>query len=206
MMAFSSNEIDKIINLTTLTTSEFKPVFERICRQLEGPVCQNTLEVHALVKAFAARLVIEREFSRYFKSLAALQEMANEAQAYGLYDGPPYSVPKAKRVATFQGVVKEVVPGPVPVFQLGDEDPAEESDSEHPMRKPQSIYKATSNDDEGESVAARNPALKSVGFMAAHAAAEKLHSMGYRWEWNRSVDADGNQEGAWVKCEGDAAP
>jgi hypothetical protein len=45
----------------------------------------------------------------------------------------------------------------------------------------------------------------SVGFMAAHAAAEKLQSMGYRWEWSRSVDAQGTQEGAWVKCEGDAA-
>ena len=110
----------------------------------------------------------------------------------GCCDGVAWTAPSGTLVEAYRCVVVQA-----------QEAVDDGSDPDHPMRNPKAVYKATSNDDEGESVAARNPALKSVGFMAAHAAAEKLLAMGYRWEWSRSVDADGNQEGAWVKCEGE---
>jgi hypothetical protein len=112
----------------------------------------------------------------------------------GCCDGTAWTAPSGTLVATYRCVVVQA-----------QEAVDEGSDPGHPMRNPKAVYGRSLDDDEGESVAACNPAWMSVGFMAAHAAAEKLQSMGYRWEWSRSVDAQGTQEGAWVKCEGDAA-
>ena len=114
----------------------------------------------------------------------------------GCCDGTAWTAPSGTLVATYRCVVVQA-----------QEAVDEGSDPDHPMRNPKAVYGRSLDDDEGESVAACNPVLKSVWLDAvAEAAAEKLQSMGYRWEWSRSVDAQGAQEGAWVKCEGDAAP
>lgn len=111
----------------------------------------------------------------------------------GCCDGAAWTAPSGKLVAAGTCVLRAA-------------GPAEEgSDPNHPMRNPRTIYGAqeTPKDDgdEGESIAACNPSVWLFDAAQA-AAADKLVSLGYRWEWSRSTDADGRQEGSWVLCEG----
>jgi hypothetical protein len=105
----------------------------------------------------------------------------------GCCDGVAWTAPSGTLVATYRCVVEKA-----------QEAVDEGSDPDHPMRNPKAVY--------GRSLDGDEIAIWSDGGdIVGEAAVEKLQSMGYRWEWSRSVDAQGYQEGAWVKCEGDAA-
>lgn len=103
----------------------------------------------------------------------------------GCCDGAAWTAPSGTLVAAYRCAV-------VKTREAVDDG----SDPDHPMRNPRAVY-GRSRGDEGGSYDG------DIIGEAATAAAEKLHSMGYRWEWGRSVDAHGDQVGAWVKCEGE---
>jgi hypothetical protein len=104
----------------------------------------------------------------------------------GCCDGAAWTAPSGTLVKTYRCVVVQA-----------QEAVDDGSDPDHPMRNPKAVYGRSLDGDEIWSYDG------DIIGEAAQAAAEKLLAMGYRWEWSRSVDAQGSQVGAWVKCEGE---